>query len=1607
MTILSDQAKFTINGTPAEDPVTGDPGFDGTHSQTLTLTLENSPSGALAVTYEVYDPTDGNSPLASKDAPLLTFVDSGTARQYLTNPNGNATIILPGSGVHSYTFRCTAHFDGDDHVFERVVSIRTTTLLPNVRKLVPAESTQYAAQTWSETQNEIVDALSAAAFIAGSVNYQGTWNANTNTPALASGVGTKGYYYVVSVAGTTNLDGITDWEQNDWAIFNGTVWQKVDNSDIYWWDRTGTVLAPLMTGDTVSIPGTDSVVTLLSVVQTPPAPTTNIVTSIEAQGTNWAAGSRVLQLISDDADAVPLAINDGAADVLTVSRGAVIARDSGTITVQTTTSGNIVIDSAAVVDINAATTVTIDATAGQVSIDAAQSSNFSVSGASQALTLSATGGTNASVIINTNGAPTNAVDINATAGGVEIDAAKASHFVVAGADLTLQTTGSGDVIADGAANVLLNVATSTVMTISATGATMAAGATINEFSTDGTLGGASDTALPTERAVKTYVDTTAAAAAAGVSLDDAYDSGGAGAGRTITADTGAVNIVDDDTTAGLLTVVQTPTGGIVETVVSLESQGTNWSSGSRVLQIVSDDNDAVPFVVNNGASDVAGITRTGAIGAGMLPSTAMLEVKSSGVSSNALRIENSADTDALLLVQEDSGGDARLYLYDDGANVGVRLGAAVDSYFMGGKVGIGIDSPDTLLHVESGTAGTVTAVGNTKLTVEADNVAYISILTPDANERGIIFGEPASNVAGGIIYNTSTNTDGLQFRVSSNTPAIDIESDGTLHALTTDYETLVTDDDDIPNKKYVDDAITSSDEWTRVSTYTYLTNAGDTVGIGVSDPAAKLHIQNGDTGATYGSVEMIVESTADSQLEILSGTSNNSIIYFGDGDDPDEGRIDYDNDAETMTLSTNSSTALHIDSSGQLGVGLFTGLSAMVDVKSSGTSSNPFRIENSEDTDALLLVTQDSSDHARLYLYDASANVGVRLCAGTYSYIDSGGNLGIGTAADSGYRLEVQVDSDTAYSATAVPSTQGAMIYNSADGAVHDTFSSLVLNARADAKNSVIAFNAIQPDDTLSGSELAIQRRTDSDTYAESVRIDKIGSVGVNTMTPGTWANAPVPTASMLHVQTDTSTTGSYLPALYVVGAGDADDSGVMARFGTANDRGLEIKAGRRISDQAHVDFGVVTADGAARHTLTLIQETGGTVTRIGGRMTAPEFDFHTMQDENALSGTDVDVSELGFVVTRYANDNNHAVGIGFGNSTDTSNVGAAIIHERVGGESQGKLHFATKDTAIADDDIPIVFTLDEAGKAGLGITSPLTELHVQTADLGTGWDDTDASAQIAAVGDDAGVTIVSTDAGTWGSAISFAQVDGTVFENKWAIGRQTNGDGSGDGSLHVQYGTDARGMRNTSVLAISSAGVVTSYYGGVVKDDMNWAFGDDSNAAIQYDTTQTPDSWLFGVSTDSNALIVCQKADMGYDFAHALETDPTVFIQSANQSATEWRSFTHNQTDAYSGIGSGSHVTNHEAPVLLADDASFTLPADSYGWGTFYFHNDGSYAQVAWAADGTVTLIANSANVDDADTDTYYCIYDAGSNTVAVKNRIGASRYVMFDYHYSTATYA
>lgn len=64
------------------------------------------------------------------------------------------------------------------------------------------------------------------------ITYEGAWNANTNTPTLADGVGNAGDVYIVSVAGTQNLgSGPLTFAPGDWAIYNGAIWEKSINSN--------------------------------------------------------------------------------------------------------------------------------------------------------------------------------------------------------------------------------------------------------------------------------------------------------------------------------------------------------------------------------------------------------------------------------------------------------------------------------------------------------------------------------------------------------------------------------------------------------------------------------------------------------------------------------------------------------------------------------------------------------------------------------------------------------------------------------------------------------------------------------------------------------------------------------------------------------------------------------------------------------------------------------------------------------------------------------------------------------------------------------------------------------------------------------------------------------------------------------------------------------------------------------------------------------------------------------------------------------------------------------------------------------------------------------
>lgn len=66
----------------------------------------------------------------------------------------------------------------------------------------------------------------------GAVNYVGTWDADANDPVLGNNGagGSAGDYRIVSIAGTTEIDGENNWNPPDWIVNRGTQWDKVDNT---------------------------------------------------------------------------------------------------------------------------------------------------------------------------------------------------------------------------------------------------------------------------------------------------------------------------------------------------------------------------------------------------------------------------------------------------------------------------------------------------------------------------------------------------------------------------------------------------------------------------------------------------------------------------------------------------------------------------------------------------------------------------------------------------------------------------------------------------------------------------------------------------------------------------------------------------------------------------------------------------------------------------------------------------------------------------------------------------------------------------------------------------------------------------------------------------------------------------------------------------------------------------------------------------------------------------------------------------------------------------------------------------------------------------------
>jgi hypothetical protein len=119
----------------------------------------------------------------------------------------------------------------------------------NVNKLGVANGIATLDSSGLLTSSQIPSAL------VGALVYQGVWNATTNTPSIITGsstTGNKGQYYKVSVAGTTTVDGKSQWNVGDIIVSDGTTWDKIDGlttevTSVF--GRVGPITASLASAD--------------------------------------------------------------------------------------------------------------------------------------------------------------------------------------------------------------------------------------------------------------------------------------------------------------------------------------------------------------------------------------------------------------------------------------------------------------------------------------------------------------------------------------------------------------------------------------------------------------------------------------------------------------------------------------------------------------------------------------------------------------------------------------------------------------------------------------------------------------------------------------------------------------------------------------------------------------------------------------------------------------------------------------------------------------------------------------------------------------------------------------------------------------------------------------------------------------------------------------------------------------------------------------------------------------------------------------------------------------------------------------------------------------
>ena len=217
---------------------------------TGTFTANQSGNTTISVTHDTFG-TAGTyaypSQVITNDTGHVTSITAGSAP---ATPSDATITLTGGAGLANAGGAFTLNQAADETITFTIGSGDGITVNANdvavdvddvtiqiVGGEVAAKTAAVAnAGTALATGDQIYDFVTGEiANIPSGLSFEGSWNASTDTPSLAGTTPANGVFYIVSVAGSTSLSGITDWQVGDWAVYvsNGAgtdAWQKIDNT---------------------------------------------------------------------------------------------------------------------------------------------------------------------------------------------------------------------------------------------------------------------------------------------------------------------------------------------------------------------------------------------------------------------------------------------------------------------------------------------------------------------------------------------------------------------------------------------------------------------------------------------------------------------------------------------------------------------------------------------------------------------------------------------------------------------------------------------------------------------------------------------------------------------------------------------------------------------------------------------------------------------------------------------------------------------------------------------------------------------------------------------------------------------------------------------------------------------------------------------------------------------------------------------------------------------------------------------------------------------------------------------------------------------------------